>query len=298
MSLLNILKHLPGKHPQSRHAWRYGSAAAIRRSLTANRNSESHPNWETGEYKARARARDIAGKSPDELKTLLRKTGRYAHRQMLADEWIKATKRPAESYPIHGMREKEDPSAAIKYRGINIYFPDDAKMRKNVATSLANWESLPLRHIPEDRPDPYLPDKLFQTTANIVFTRQANKNDSYWAQKFDIPGFVSSGTGGDGNIVVYNGKPAGNRLIAHEMGHNLAAELYESTTPPVGSQFGKRTADWRAGKPGAEEPVREYGKNNGAEDFATSVEAYYEDPIFMKKNFPLRYEAIRRIMED
>ena len=127
-----------------------------------------------------------------------------------------------------------------------------------MAKTLAELES------PIDENGRHLSDKLFAVTKNVYITLQQNNKDAYWEQKFGIKGFKSAGTGGDGDIVAYNGVLT-KSLFAHEAGHNLALAHFGTSTPPPDSDFGKIRAKWEKDK-NAESPIMDYGKTNVAED--------------------------------
>lgn len=59
---VETLKHLPGKHNQKRHGWRYGGVNAARRSMRGEKNPE-----ERDEYRRRAGMKPIREKRPEAL---------------------------------------------------------------------------------------------------------------------------------------------------------------------------------------------------------------------------------------
>ena len=132
-----------------------------------------------------------------------------------------------------------------------------------------------------------LPPALMKHTSDVYFTAQGNKDDEHWRRVYK--NFTVSGaTGGDGGIVVYNGKPTTVSTIAHEAGHNLARAKYATTHPPKTTEYAKDYA-----KNGA---VSEYAKNNVSEDFADAVKLYVLDPGKLKSDFPVRYKIINEMI--
>lgn len=125
----------------------------------------------------------------------------------------------------------------------------------------------------------------------MVFTDQRNKDDAHWEMAYNIPGFVSLATGGDGHVVVYQAQAIPRPLLAHEMGHDLATVIYGSTRYRPSSDYAAAVA---AGEP----PVSLYGAVDPAEDFAEAVRLYVEDPQQLKARAPKKSRVIDRLTNE
>lgn len=287
MSLLTLAKHLAGRHNQKRHAWRYGSTAAARRAFSGAAESfENDPfglnaRVEREIYKTRARVK--AGRKKDAVNRLyeLSTTGQFTSEQKsrLFTEYVDASSRNLTygKHTFHGMSKPEAQRLTSFYGMDVVYHPS---LKKQVVDTMVNVASYSI------------PEKLVNANVGIVFTKQHNKDDKNWERDYNIPGFVSLATGGDGVITVYNGRSLTAPKFAHESGHNYANKLYGSTHPPKTSEFGKIRDDWEQNPRTAEPPVRTYGRNSISEDYATSVEMYVDIPNFMQKTYPKRYALI------
>ena len=136
--------------------------------------------------------------------------------------------------------------------------------------------------------------KLLTDTSSLTFTTQRCSHDPRWEKEYDMPGFKSSATGGDGHTVVYNqnseaGGGVTQMTISHENGHNIAHRLWGTTTPAAGSEYAKAQQ--------SEPPVSSYGAKSPSEDFAEAVAIYQFNPKAMAERFPLKAAAIRKILE-
>jgi lambda family phage portal protein len=135
----------------------------------------------------------------------------------------------------------------------------------------------------------HMPQRVTSAVNVVVHTKQANEADAYWAKTYGITGFQSAATGGDGAMVVYNGKSADPSTFAHEAGHTIANEIWGTTDPPKASEYGKAQQ--------IEKPVSAYGKAAPGEDFAEAVDLYTTNPQSMQRDFPRKYAALKNIME-
>ena len=135
-----------------------------------------------------------------------------------------------------------------------------------------------------------IPDRLMNATSDVYLTKQSNKDDPLWQVRYSNPLHTSGATGGDGQIVSYNGLPVYPGTFSHESGHNLSTRLY-GTTQPRGDYLHKAIMS-------KEPPVSTYAANAPAEDFAEACKAYWEDRDRMARDFPIRFGIIDRIMKD
>jgi SPP1 gp7 family putative phage head morphogenesis protein len=186
----------------------------------------------------------------------------------------------------HGMTESEN-LVKVRFGGIDIYatsFTDNS----DVVNSLSRFIS-----------DGWFPENLRKETDEIIFSSQRNKEDDYWAKKYNSTNFVSAATGGDRSVVVYNARGINHESMAHEMGHNLAFARYGTTTPNASTTaFGKLAKHTKA--------PTQYGGNSVAEDFAESVQLYVRhtngsaaaDAVEFKSKYPKRYELIQNMIDD
>jgi SPP1 gp7 family putative phage head morphogenesis protein len=146
--------------------------------------------------------------------------------------------------------------------------------------------------------DGWFPDSLKKHTKNVYFSNQRNSSDSYWEIKYNMPDFKSAATGGDGDVVVYNGEMIGHGSAAHEMAHNLANAIYGTTTPPRTSDFGKAAFNTKS--------PTEYGNSSDAEDFAESMRLYIrinnglenESTKDFRENYPDRHRIMQKLIDD
>jgi SPP1 gp7 family putative phage head morphogenesis protein len=146
--------------------------------------------------------------------------------------------------------------------------------------------------------DGWFPDSLKKHTKNVYFSNQRNSSDSYWEIKYNMPDFKSAATGGDGDVVVYNGEMIGHGSAAHEMAHNLANAIYGTTTPPRTSDFGKAAFNTKS--------PTEYGNSSDAEDFAESMRLYIrinnglenESTKDFRENYPDRHRIMQKLIND
>lgn len=192
-----------------------------------------------------------------------------------AREYVEAKRagNPATQFMRHGMIAPQN-MTPITFDGLTIYDSPE-----NQAKTIAGFMASPAWGSSEVN---YLNTK----TREIFLANGPNKEDAYWAEKFNSSDFVSNATGGDGNIVVYGGKRLQPSTYYHEGGHNLATAVYGDPTPPPGSDFEKiRTTA----------PTL-YGQSSRAEDFAESVMLH-----IMKKYGDTRSESLdpqrQRVME-
>lgn len=108
-----------------------------------------------------------------------------------------------------------------------------------------------------------VPQPLWDSFDELIFSKQKNKADAYWAKAKKQPDFKSLATGGDRGVVVYNDAELRVGNFNHELGHNFAQEKWGKPQPPNGSNFYKAWAN--------DTPVSSYGATGIEEDFAESV---------------------------
>jgi len=142
-----------------------------------------------------------------------------------------------------------------------------------------------------------LPGNFGENAKTIYYTMQRNKYDGWWAKEYRIPGFRSKACcgGAQPEITVFGGNHLGEDIF-HEMGHNMAYQLWGSSSPPSRSVWGKM---WRQFKNGTakEFPVSKYGKASIAEDFAEAVQMYITDPRTLRNYHPKRFAYIKKFIE-
>lgn len=127
---------------------------------------------------------------------------------------------------------------------------------------------------------PHLRDALEQ----VVIENGGNPQDPYWEEEYDIPGFTSAATGGNGTITFYHGTRNINQdIFDHEMGH-LAGEKIEGEQDSWLDRIIDEVTDAPHNVPeGWEDAAREdgnhvsdYATNSSAEDFAETYQVYLE----------------------
>lgn len=94
-----------------------------------------------------------------------------------------------------------------------------------------------------------------------------------------------------GILTIYSNNTVDYGIIAHEAAHMWAEDIWAQIAPPADS-------DYRAAINSEEPPVSEYAKKSPGEDFAEAVRWYVTDPALTKNIAPLRYEIIKRMLED
>jgi hypothetical protein len=183
--------------------------------------------------------------------------------------WVEREAAPSPNLRTHGMATPQN-MRRVTVEGIDIDF--DPKKPENAAYLIDSLQRDPV------------PEAILKSTRQIVFTDQRNQSDAYWEERYNIPGFESAATGGDGSIVVYSGRGMSRGTLAHEAGHNMATKKWNTTTPPTTSKFAQAALH--------EGAVSSYASASSAEDFAESVRLYVTDRTNFKRQFPLKYEAI------
>lgn len=166
---------------------------------------------------------------------------------------------PVEGQRVHGMANYE-PMMSFKMEHMEIHYT--ASNRKAVANMLADYSRNPI------------PLEVTAHTRAMYFSDQANKEDAYWAKRYNTTHFKSAATGGDGRIVFYKQNDSGHHIIAttaHEMGHNLARGVYHDSDPGSNSPIGKLYDAWKANPHSAVPPPTDYGRNSRSEAFAEAV---------------------------
>lgn len=188
-----------------------------------------------------------------------------------------AVKGPIKQIKTHGMKHAEE-FCSVKLDGMDFHFnPNDEKSIQAARITVSQMMTFgPLE------------GNLGKATKGIYFTSQKNKHDAHWAQEYNMPGFKSTATGGDGNIMIYHGESASRGTLAHEAAHNMARGLWGHTSPPHGTEYGKAQKK--------EKPVSEYGATARAEDFAEAARFYDKDPVYFAKKFPAKAAAMKKLI--
>lgn len=172
----------------------------------------------------------------------------------------------------HGMTT---PARMRKMDVDGVSFEWEAGTEKQMALTIANLVAKPI------------PDKLWAANGRVMMTTQQSKDDPHWQKAYNNPDHKSIATGGDGNMVIYNGKAISPSIVAHESGHNLAMKTWGDTKPPYGSDYGRC---------GYEPPVSRYGANSRDEDFAEACRMYATDRENLRENFPSKHDAIHAML--
>ena len=198
----------------------------------------------------------------------------------------------------HGMAESAD-MKTVKVEGVHVFYEE----------GLESQVSYAIRESGGVHPE------LWKQSNEIVFTRQKNENDKYWEEKYGIPGFEAHATGGDGSIVAYGGSGITGDTIAHECAHNLAYNIFKTTSPSSDILPGVSFQDRKMveGSIKVANAVTNYGKVSIAEDFAEFAAAYnsvvhngkkfYHQPPYptlgdLKQDRPDTFRAIQILLGD
>lgn len=94
----------------------------------------------------------------------------------------------------------------------------------------------------------------------------------------------------EGFVTIFGDRIVDIGVIAHELGHEYSLYQWQQLIPPEGS-------DYLAAVESGEPPVSEYASGYIAEDFPEALALYVTDPEKLKAIAPLRYEAIKKLME-
>jgi len=150
-----------------------------------------------------------------------------------------------------------------------------------------------------------IPKALRQLVSEIQLLDYRNPADSYWEQVYNIPGFRSFATGGQGQIHFYeNGYMSKQAILerlfhtlAHEAGHNLD-QVLGRTIPGSHGRF-SISSDWIEAivKDGGG-MVSQYAQkaNSPVEDFADSVAFFVKDKREFAKLFPSRAKILKAVL--
>lgn len=209
--------------------------------------------------------------------------------ERLVVEYLSANQLESKTIASHGMTDAQRMEGA-KVDGLELRWDDKAKPR--AAQTIARmWL--------EDREGITIPQEVWSATDRLIFTSQRSADDAYWADAYGRPDFKSAASGGDGTVVVYNGRPISLSALAHEAGHNIAAKVYGKTDPGEVTAF--KDGVWETIRTDFqsiidEEPVSPYAKINLAEDFAESIRAYVMDKAGFASKAPKRFAVIDAIL--
>ena len=214
-----------------------------------------------------------------QLKTARKKS--EEDKTKLVVEYINKNKSDPEKQDRHGMSEPEA-QWSVDLGGLKVHSAE--KVNKD---SAAVQFAVKLA----GRKPPY-PDEFLSHTTDVNFTAQKNSADEFWAARYKNPDHVSAATGGDGRVVVYNGKTMNLETFSHEAGHNFAEGLYGDMNPPIESYYAKSTQKLPE--------VSRYAENSIAESFAEDVSNYFDRAKglnSMEKTNPERYKVIKAIID-
>lgn len=139
-----------------------------------------------------------------------------------------------------------------------------------------------------------IPLTLWNSNVATMFAGTESPANAYWEQQYNMPGFISSATGGNGTIMVYGGRPLTADSFMHESAHNFAYNVYGSPHPDKlfdAVANVEYDSGWKVGIAG-ELPISLYGTKSSAEDFAESYEAYYRNPDYLESKAPQRHQLV------
>jgi SPP1 gp7 family putative phage head morphogenesis protein len=201
-------------------------------------------------------------------------------------------------------KKVKDAVIATTMDGISIVTPAKVDSKKQLLTSQKISDLLDT-----------LPLEIRQHCKEIQLVDYYNPKDSYWAKTYNMKGFYSYATGGNGKITFYrNDKSRGNtdtvnnsdnwirEVLCHELGHSidqLSASILSKSTTKFGSDgadyLNAITEDFKVCK---EMWASDYGQSSNSvhEDFADSVAEFVINPLAFKKKFPNRYKYIEEVL--
>jgi hypothetical protein len=224
-------------------------------------------------------ARAAAALPGADLRALLAAAPHDTEREELAAIYLEAGAGAAAAVKLHGMPGPEMMRPVV-LGALTLHSPDTPRGRTLAITSLVGLAGGPGLE--------GLPPALAAHVGDVYLATRANAADAAWAVRYNIPGFRSRATGGDGPIVFYD-RPADRDTIAHEAGHVLATARFGSVAPPEGGNF---MAAARSGEP----PPTDYARVSPVEDFAESVMVYVRDREAFRASHPGRFRAIDRLL--
>jgi hypothetical protein len=176
-------------------------------------------------------------------------------------------------------------TATVDGRNIKIITPATPPAGKSVPTADELASSLAT-----------LPGKQLDSIHEVQASPNPNPSDSFWATQYNIPGFTSAATGGDGGVTYYpqnksdywNPQEEVDRVMNHEGAHTLAGDLWKDPDEK------KAWAD--AVKKDPFSPSK-YADSSIDEDFAESVAMYNlskgtECEAIARKRYPERYKIL------
>ncbi|MEP6502486.1 MAG: hypothetical protein ABJD97_04105 [Betaproteobacteria bacterium] len=180
------------------------------------------------------------------------------------------------------------PSAAKKYiaevagRKVPVVVPDNLPAGKSVPTVQQVASALGA-----------VPARQLDSVKEVVISPNANPSDAYWAQQYNMPGFVSAATGGASGLTFYPldhpwDQPFVDSTAIHEGGHAYSAALWKD--PAV-------KAKWEAAIASDDLAPSTYAEASSGEDFSESLVMYSlskgtkcEAPA--KARYPERYKTL------
>lgn len=211
-------------------------------------------------------------------------------------------KLPEKSIKVHGMTDAEE-MVGFDFDGVEVRWTDRSRVEQNVNTTLS------IMYL-EDLRGNGMPSRLWETNQGMFFTEQVNNMDAYWAKAYNTPGFVSAATGGDGHVVIYGGNGLSYKSLAHELGHNLAKEVYGNTTPadlnikvngvwkPIKTEYQLLVESKDENGDPVELPVSDYAKNSLGEDFAEAVGHWVANRTRIKNFYKHRAKFVEKILRN
>lgn len=138
-----------------------------------------------------------------------------------------------------------------------------------------------------------VPAKQLDSVQQVVVSPNANPNDAYWAQQYNMPGFQSAATGGASGLTFYPQSHSWDQAFVdstaiHEGGHAYSAALWSD--PAV-------KAKWQAAIVSDDLAPSTYAEASPAEDFSESLVMYSlskgtkcEAPA--RARYPERYKTL------
>lgn len=132
---------------------------------------------------------------------------------------------------------------------------------------------------------------LWKQNKSITFASQKDPTSQAVAEETGVedPDILARAGAGDGNITVWAGKPLSASVLAHESAHNLAHNIWGSTSPDVYDKRNNFTADRKFTMQGMRQRitngVTDLGKTSPTEDFAEYVAAYNEIYVAGKSEY-------------
>lgn len=202
----------------------------------------------------------------EELLDALSRAKDEEEKYLIMYNWLKDQQSPSPS-PFGGpSTDIEHEAYTIDLKGITLYFDDLNDAVVTLAMAMLTGPPLP------------------KVLLDLILGLQIVEEDARGG-----PDVVAMNA--DGFITIFGDRMVDLGVIAHETAHELAIQTWGEIIPAEDSEYAEAID---SGEP----PINEYSLRNRGEDFAEACRLFITDPEELKRIAPLRYEVIKRMMEE